>query len=898
MTAAGSYSGTITLGTAPAGDNGSLAIRHPQALAAGKIVINTTAGRPTGVSLGGPDDQPFVIAGLAGTTSQGAIYNADATPRTLVINQDDDTSFAGSFGGSDSSGWNFSVVKQGAGVLDLAGEVTYSGDTTVEGGTLIIPARDVTYADTAVTVRSGAVLGIRSGEDSLLIGSLDMEQGALWFINPVMDADEPVLDTLDIAYDTDSRINVTGNLQVGTYPLITYAYSDASGPLSLGTLPPGTEANLDDDGGVISLVVTKASKLTWTGNVNNQWDVGKTANWRDGYGAALTFYDDANAYFDDTGARQEVMLNGSVAPNSLSFTGTKDYTISGSGSIDGPGGIVKSGPSTLTLSTENGFTGSVVVKGGGIIVGADNALGSSPASVSIAEGAAVDVNGWAVANGAVFLGGSLVNDYDLPVSIPAIVTIDDSSSGASFGGAGDMTFTNPIKGSFLSTLVKTGAGAVTVSNASGEFLGELFVEEGILAVGAGNSLPNAAVTVGDGAVLRVVVTNALANKATPITILSGGTLTAAGGLTSNIGNTTITLQGGAVMAFDSPDGHWGSWSINNADKTINVSGGNAEAAILSANLVTPRSGVFLNLNVADVTGGPGTDLLVTGTFGAPYFTTFGLNIHGGGTVEITGNNTCAGATIVAEDSTLAGSGSLPAPITVVGTIAPGSPQGAHGDATATLSSGALTITGTYACEMDGDRSDVIAVSGDLDVSEATLDLSGATGEPSLVIATFSGTLTGPFAAVNGLPDGYDVIYDSADGEIRIGNGGTSPYDAWAASHGLAGPDAERGGDPDGDGFTNLQEYLFGSDPTAGNGSLATFDATASPPKLVWLQRPGATYTVEESTTLAAGSWVPSAGSITDAADQSGVPAGYIRKEAAGSDISGQRKFFRVKAAEN
>ncbi len=126
------------------------------------------------------------------------------------------------------------------------------------------------------------------------------------------------------------------------------------------------------------------------------------------------------------------------------------------------------------------------------------------------------------------------------------------------------------------------------------------------------------------------------------------------------------------------------------------------------------------------------------------------------------------------------------------------------------------------------------------------------------------------------------------------------YDAWAGSpdgYGLTGDNALRGTDADGDGFTNIQEFLFGASPIAGNGTLVTSETVGGDLVLHWLQRAsGCGYLLQESITMGAGDW--STGVIVSALDdQSGVPTGYERYKATLS-IGVARKFFRIEGTEN
>ena len=174
---------------------------------------------------------------------------------------------------------------------------------------------------------------------------------------------------------------------------------------------------------------------------------------------------------------------------------------------------------------------------------------------------------------------------------------------------------------------------------------------------------------------------------------------------------------------------------------------------------------------------------------------------GGGTLALTGTNTYTGATTVAAGVlVLSGSGSISnsSPIDVAGgatlnvsgvTDGPwtlGATQTlkgnglvsgnlmaanghiAPGNSIGTLNMvGDLTINGTLDIEYNGSQIDLLEVTGNLDISSATVNFAAIapfSGTPLIFATYYGGTLTGEFANVTGtLPNGWDIEYAYDDG---------------------------------------------------------------------------------------------------------------------------------------
>ena len=172
----------------------------------------------------------------------------------------------------------------------------------------------------------------------------------------------------------------------------------------------------------------------------------------------------------------------------------------------------------------------------------------------------------------------------------------------------------------------------------------------------------------------------------------------------------------------------------------------------------------------------------------------------------------SGTAVTVTGGTLGGTGIISGSVAInaAATIAPGDAG------IGTLHTGPITLAGNYACEISDATSDVLSVTGDLILTGSTLTVTGTSSAASLVIATFSGSCSGTFAAA---PAGYSIDYTS--NTITLVKAG---FNSWATDNGVTGGPT---GDSDHDGIANLVEYALNLNPAAADGSAGSFDGTTA-----------------------------------------------------------------------
>ena len=146
-----------------------------------------------------------------------------------------------------------------------------------------------------------------------------------------------------------------------------------SGSLSdirLEGLDAQSKCHLTVDEGHLYLVVEglrEATDIVWSGSESAVWDMGETPNFMTG-GQQDFFVTGDNVLFNDDASQFNVTLVGDLVADSIIVDNTKSYTFSGSGSIAGGSTLVKRGKGTLTIRTDNTYTGGTRIEGGAVSV--------------------------------------------------------------------------------------------------------------------------------------------------------------------------------------------------------------------------------------------------------------------------------------------------------------------------------------------------------------------------------------------------------------------------------------------------------------------------------------------------------------------------------------------------
>ncbi|WP_160116691.1 autotransporter domain-containing protein [Pseudovibrio ascidiaceicola] len=395
-------------------------------------------------------------------------------------------------------------VNQLSGTTILSGTNTYTGDTIVSGGELVVNGSigDVTVnggslggsgtIGGSVSVASGTIAAGNSpgtltigGDLNLTLASvLDFELG---FPSGTAGVDSDLIAVGgDLTLDGSLNVTDAGGFDAGVYNLITYGGSLTDNGLEVGTAPTGLLYNVQTaTAGQVNLLVNPDQLSFWNGALTSAdgtvhggsgtWSSAGT-NWTDATGSASAPYQpDSTLIFHGTPGTVTVdsagvsvskgmqfaadgytvtggdlALNARFSFDSVSFR-VGDGTSSGAGftstiasNLTGTGSLQKMGLGTLVLTGDNTYNGDTTVSEG---------------ALEFRDGATLSGDRFISVGGPQTASLTIADGSDVSARIYAVVATDAGSSGAITVTGPDSRFR--VGGAFI--VGNRGSGTLSIS---------------------------------------------------------------------------------------------------------------------------------------------------------------------------------------------------------------------------------------------------------------------------------------------------------------------------------------------------------------------------------------------------------------------------------------------------
>ncbi|EDR3559156.1 autotransporter outer membrane beta-barrel domain-containing protein [Salmonella enterica subsp. enterica serovar Benue] len=545
---------------------------------------------------------------------------------------------------ASATGWDgTSLIKQGAGTLILNAENTYTGGTTISGGTLVATNVDA-------------------------LGSGDVTDDATLELNTGGTFDNAISGSGQVVKSGDDVLTLSGANSYSGGTLISDGTLVASNVEALGSGDVTDNATLElNTGGTFDNAISGSGKVEKSGD------------------DALTL-SGANTYTGGTlisdgtlvASNVEALGTGDVTDNAvleLNTGGDFDNAISGSGQVE------KSGDGTLTLSGSNTYTGGTTINDGTLIATSVDALGSGDvtdnATLALNTGGtfdnAISGSGQVVKSGDDVLtlsgansysGGTLISDGTLVASNVEALGSGDVTNDAvlELNTGGD--FDNAISGS--GQVEKSGDDVLTLSGAN-SYSGGTLISDGTLvatnveALGSGDVTNNAVLELNTGGTFDNAISGSgQVVKSGDETLTLSGSNTYTGGTTINDGTLIATsvdalgsgdVTDNAVLELntggDFDNAISGSGQVvKSGDDVLTLSGANSYSG---GTLISDGTLVASNveaLGTGDVTDNAVLELNTGGDFINNIGGTGRVEKSGDGTLTLSGANSYTGGTLI------------------------------------------------------------------------------------------------------------------------------------------------------------------------------------------------------------------------------------------------------------
>ncbi len=740
-------------------------------IASGTVIANSTTALSLNSAFQVASGATLTLNGasnsIASLASAGTVQNASASNVTLTI--------TGAQGGTDTftgvlqdgtGGGSLALVKNGSSIEILSGANTYTGGTTVNGGTLeasgggtlpgaMIVNTNGTFDISKISGSSFTIASLSGTGGTVALGSKNLIEG-------------------DSSSGTYAGVIADGGVNGGTGGTLT---KNGGGTLTLTAASTYTGATAINNGTLV-FASNGALHAGNTINVNN----GGTLQFKDSTSAGTYLINNAYlVHFSDTSTAGSAAINNAFGETRFSDSSSAGSSII-TNSADGGGVTFKdtSTAGTATITTSNrAYLFFFNTATGGTATFVTNGTGNFDISQITGSGVTV---GSIAGSGSYYLGGKQLTVGGNNASTGVSGVIQDGTCGC-FGN-----------GTFVGgSLVKTGTGVLTLSGTD-TYTGGTTVNGGTLAMsGAGILLATSALTSTGSGIFDI---SAITASSFTLGSISGSGNFALGTKTLIVGNTgtqtvtgaisgtggALTKQGIGTLNLGGTDTYTGGTNVN-AGKIVMLDSGK----LATTGAVTVENGATFDISgvapassftVAGISGagnfvigaknfivGDSTDTVLSGVISGTGGT---LTKQGSGKLTLNGINTYTGLTTVnagildVGDSTHAtaslagavtlnggtvmGAGTIAGLLAnIAGNIAPGNSIGTL--TTASYSQGA---GGTLTMEVSPSAADKLIVTGAASLN-GTLALVYAPGTYTAANYTLvsAGSLTGTFSTVTG-----------------------------------------------------------------------------------------------------------------------------------------------------
>jgi gliding motility-associated-like protein len=592
----GGFSGDISV------TDGTLTVGSNSNLSTGTLTLDngTLSASIAGGSPGAPVTTTFSNAVVLGAGG-GTLSISGGSGRNIA-------NFSGIISGSGS------LTKTTNAILQLSGNNTYTGATTLSAGILIANHNNsLGTTVSGTTVNSGAVLQL---VDGLTIAE------ALTLSGSGKNVDSETYGALDLLSGSST---VSGNVNLATSSNVNAASGSTlmiSGALS----------------GTGTLIKTGAGTLKLKGN--NSTATGAALSVTGG----LVEIDDANQLVGGSitlGGGGLVLGNSITVANNISLTSAASINVTDANSASLNGVISGSGPLTLvtnggiTLGGANTFSGDLTITSGQVFITNNSALGTNAGGTTISSGATLRLSsgvtdtpiaenitlsgvGASGSNGALSgtvnaaLSGTITLAASSQFNVSSNTTLTLSGVISETGGARNLSKSSN-GGTLVLSAVNTYTGTTTVNG------GKLWVN-GTLSGTSGLTVASSATLGGTGSIFASSSTNTL-------TVLSRGTLapgnnnpgviTVNGNLQMNSGS-TLAIEINGTTAGTGYDQVIVAGTVNVAgtlSATHNYSAGQGDSyTIIDNNLVDAVTGTFSGIAEGGTTTAGGNGTLLTASY--------------------------------------------------------------------------------------------------------------------------------------------------------------------------------------------------------------------------------------------------------------------------------------------